>query len=184
MVNSTASQDNRLSWLRPIAIPAVIALIVLVTGGLFLDKQTSILARERLRADVQAELSLLRAKLEGNINGNIQLVRGLVSTLATEPGMDQARFAALASSILAERSQLRLVAAAPGLVVTMAYPLAGNEAVIGLDYVLDIAQRDAVLQARDTGRPVLAGPVDLVQGGQGFVGRFPVFTGNSTERRF
>ncbi len=184
MVNSTASQDNRLSWLRPIAIPAVIALIVLVTGGLFLDKQTSILARERLRADVQAELSLLRAKLEGNINGNIQLVRGLVSTLATEPGMDQVRFAALASSILAERSQLRLVAAAPGLVVTMAYPLAGNEAVIGLDYVLDIAQRDAVLQARDTGRPVLAGPVDLVQGGQGFVGRFPVFTGNGTERRF
>ncbi len=184
MVNSTASQDNRLSWLRPIAIPAVIALIVLVTGGLFLDKQTSILARERLRADVQAELSLVRAKLEGNINGNIQLVRGLVSTLATEPGMDQARFAALASSILAERSQLRLVAAAPGLVVTMAYPLAGNEAVIGLDYVLDIAQRDAVLQARDTGRPVLAGPVDLVQGGQGFVGRFPVFTGNGTERRF
>ncbi|MFK4810166.1 EAL domain-containing protein [Devosia sp. ZW T5_3] len=183
-MNSTASQDNRLSWLRPIAIPAVIALIVLVTGGLFLDKQTSILARERLRADVQAELSLLRAKLEGNINGNIQLVRGLVSTLATEPGMDQARFAALASSILAERSQLRLVAAAPDLVVTMAYPLAGNEAVIGLDYVLDIAQRDAVLQARDTGRPVLAGPVDLVQGGQGFVGRFPVFTGNGTERRF
>ena len=32
-----------------------------------------------------------------------------------------------------------------------------------------------MLRARDTGRLVLAGPVDLVQGGRGFVGRFPVF---------
>lgn len=182
--DSAASQDNRLSWLRPIAVPAVVALIVLVVGGLLLDRQTSILTRERMRADVQAELSLIRAKLEGNINADIQLVRGLVSTLATEPDMNWSRFSALAASIFAEQSQLRLVAAAPDLVVTMVYPMAGNEALIGLDYVITVAQRDAVLQARDTARPVLAGPVDLVQGGQGFVGRFPVFTGTGDERGF
>lgn len=184
VVNSVASQDDRLGWLRPIAIPAVIALIVLLAGGLFIDKQTAILTHERMRADVQAEIGLIRAKLEGNINGNLQLVRGLVSTIATEPDMDQARFSALASRIFEEQSQLRLVAAAPQLVVTMAYPMAGNEALIGLDYVITVDQRDAVLQARDTGRLVLAGPVDLVQGGQGFVGRFPVFTGASGSRQF
>ncbi len=31
---------------------------------------------------------------------------------------------------------------------------------------------------------VLTGPVPLVQGGQGLVGRFPVFTGNDSDRRF
>jgi diguanylate cyclase (GGDEF)-like protein len=184
VVNSTTSQDNRLSWLRPIAVPALVALIVLVAGGFFLDRLASTLTSERMRADVQAEISVIRAKLEGNINGNIQLVRGLVSTLATEPAMDQARFSALASNIFEEQSQLRLVAAAPNLVITMAYPMAGNEASIGLDYVLNVAQRDAVLQARDTGKLVLAGPVDLVQGGQGFVGRFPVFTGSGDDRHF
>ncbi|GLQ11281.1 diguanylate cyclase [Devosia yakushimensis] len=184
VTNSTLSQDNRLGWLRPIAVPAVIALIVLVAGGFFLDRQTTILTRERMRAEVQAEISLIRAKLEGNINGNIQLVRGLVSALATEPDMDERRFSALASRLLEERSQLRLVAAARDLVVTLIYPASGNQALEGFDYATDATQREAVFKARDTGRTVLAGPVDLVQGGQGFVGRFPVFTGNGSERRF
>lgn len=183
-VTNSTLQDNRLSWLRPTAVPALIALIVLIAGGLFLDKQTSILTRERMRAEVQAEISVIRAKLEGNINGNIQLVRGLVATIATEPDMSQARFAALASNIFAEQSQLRLVAAGRGLVVDMAYPMAGNEVLIGLDYAITVDQRDAVLQARDTGKLVLAGPVDLVQGGEGFVGRFPVFTGTGNDRHF
>lgn len=168
-------QDHRLSWLRPILVPALVALAVLVAGGIFLDRQSAILDEERTRASVLAEVSLIRAKLEGNINGNIQLVRGLVSTISTEPEMGQARFAALVSNLFEEQSQLRSVAAAPDLVVAMTYPLAGNERAIGLDYRTNEAQRDAVLRARDTGKLVLAGPVDLVQGGRGFVGRFPVF---------
>ena len=53
--------------------------------------------------------------------------------------------------------------------------MAGNERAIGLDYRNNEAQREAAFRARDTGELVLAGPVDLVQGGQGFIGRFPVF---------
>src|SRR5690606_21565292 len=85
-------------------------------------------------------------------------------------------FTALASNLFEEHSQLRSIAAAPDLVVAMTYPLAGNERAIGLDYRRNTAQREAVLRARNTGTLVLAGPVDLVQGGRGFVGRFPVFT--------
>ena len=137
-----------------------------------------------MRAGVLAEVSLIRAKLEGNINGNIQLVRGLVSTISTEPHMGQARFAALVSNLFEEQSQLRSIAAAPDLVVAMTYPLDGNEKAIGLDYRTNAAQREAVLRARDTGKLVLAGPVDLVQGGRGFVGRFPVFIDGADGRQF
>ena len=55
------------------------------------------------------------------------------------------------------------------------YPVAGNEKAIGLDYRKNPAQRAAALRARDERALVLAGPVDLQQGGQGFIGRFPVF---------
>ena len=44
-----------------------------------------------------------------------------------------------------------------------------------MDYRKNEAQREAALRARDSGELVLAGPVDLVQGGKGFIGRFPVF---------
>ena len=57
----------------------------------------------------------------------------------------------------------------------MVAPLKGNESAIGLDYRENEAQREAALRARDSGELVLAGPVDLVQGGKGFIGRFPVF---------
>nr|WP_295891390.1 EAL domain-containing protein [uncultured Devosia sp.] len=160
------------------------ALALLIAGGVYLDRQSSVLNQERARAQVQAEMSLIRAKLEGNISSNIQLVRGLVAVMATDPHMDQGRFAALVSNLFEERTQLRSVAAAPDLVVSMTYPLAGNEKVIGLDYRRNDAQREAALRARDTGKLVLAGPVLLVQGGRGFVGRFPVYTDSPGGRIF
>ena len=55
------------------------------------------------------------------------------------------------------------------------YPLEGNEKAIGLDYRKNEKQREAALRAVDSGKMVLAGPIDLIQGGQGFIGRFPVF---------
>src|SRR5690606_25349752 len=67
------------------------------------------------------------------------------------------------------------IAAAPDLVVRMVYPVEPNRASLGLDYSKNPAQRDAALRARKTGELIVAGPVNLVQGGQGFIGRFPVF---------
>jgi len=181
---TTAPQDSRRSWLRPTLLPALLALGVIAAAALYIDQQSVVLTDERMRSSVSDKLSLVRAKLEGNINGNIQLVRGLVSTISTEPDMDQERFSALVSNLFEEQTQLRSVAAAPDLIVSATYPLAGNSAAIGLDYRKNDLQREAVLRARDTGRLVLAGPVDLVQGGQGFVGRFPVFVGQAGSRQF
>jgi len=161
--------------LRPTNIPAALALVVIVFAGYFAERLNREVYRQNLRGDVLASVSVIRAKLEGNINGNIQLVRGLIATLTTEPEMNQQRFAALASNLLSQKSQLRNIAGAPGLVVALMYPMSGNEQAIGLDYRTNPAQRAAALRARDTEELVLAGPVDLVQGGQGFIGRFPVF---------
>jgi diguanylate cyclase (GGDEF)-like protein len=168
-----------LAWTN---LPAVIAVIVIVLGGIFADQQNRLVHDQASRADVLAEVNLIRAKLEGNINGNIQLVRGLVSAIVTEPYMGQQRFASLARNLFAEGSQLNNIAGAPNLVISQMYPIKGNEKAIGLDYRENEAQRESVFRARDTRRLVLAGPVELAQGGQGFIGRFPVYVpsaGNS-----
>ncbi|WP_299643542.1 EAL domain-containing protein [Devosia sp.] len=168
-----------MSWL-----PAALTFAVVLAIGWYASWQNQVLYDGQARADVLKEVSVVRARLEGHINGNIQLVRGLVATLSTEPEMDQQRFAQLAQKLFAENSELRNIAAAPDFVVTMTYPLAGNEKAIGLDYRANKPQHDAALRARDTGQLVLAGPVDLVQGGQGFIGRFPVFIDEAGSRRF
>lgn len=158
------------------------AVIVIAVGAAFADHQNKVVSDQAARADVLAKVNLIRAKLEGNINGNLQLVQGLVATVVTEPYMGQQRFASLASNLFGRGSQLKNIAGAPDLVISLMYPMEGNEKAIGLDYRKDERQRVAALRARDERELILAGPVDLRQGGQGFVGRIPVFVrsaGNS-----
>lgn len=72
---------------RPTHVPAAIAALVAIVCGVLVDHQNSQLSDERSRAEVLSQVSLIRAKLEGDINGDIQLVRGLVADISTEPDM-------------------------------------------------------------------------------------------------
>ena len=73
-------------------IPTAIVLVVALVAAGFAEMQNRSVYEERERAHVLDRVALLRARLEGNINANIQLVRGLVSMVAVEPDVDQARF--------------------------------------------------------------------------------------------
>ncbi|AZO47974.1 MAG: EAL domain-containing protein [Mesorhizobium sp.] len=156
-------------------VPAAIAFVVLLICAIFADQQNRKVSDQLVRADVLAKVNIIRAKIEGNINGNLQLTQGLVSAIVTEPYMGQQRFASLAGNLFEQKSQLRNIAGAPDLVISLMYPLKGNEKAIGLDYRKNEAQRAAALRARDRHELVFAGPVDLAQGGRGFIGRIPVF---------
>src|SRR5690606_9367490 len=140
---------------RKTNIPAFLALLVIVTAGVLADRQQQRAFEQSQRTEVLGHVSVLRAKLEGNINSNIQLVRGLVATLATEPEMNQQRFARLAANLLRRKSQIRHIAAAPNLVVSLIFPLEGNEGALGLNYQRSHDQRGAALRARDTGEMIL-----------------------------
>lgn len=161
-----------------------IALLTIGVVAVMADIQSQRLQQQNARSDVQTRLSVIRAKLEGNINSNLQLVQGLIITLKTEPEMNQVRFTQLASQMLETHSQLRNVAAAPDMVIRLMYPIKGNEKAIGLDYNKIPAQREAALAVRQGRKPVLAGPVDLVQGGHGFIGRYPVFYSDTGGEHF
>jgi diguanylate cyclase (GGDEF)-like protein len=166
------------------SIPVIIALSVILAAGLYADHQNGVVFEQGLRSQVLDRMSLIRASLEGRINSNLQLIRGLVSVISSHPEMGEAQLAGLTATLLENSSEIRNVAIAPNLVVSSVFPLAGNERAIGLDYRTNDAQRASVFEARDTGHLVLAGPVALVQGGQGFIGRFPVFVERWQGRTF
>jgi len=160
---------------QPGLIAVCLALAVVIGVGYFADHQNKALYREQARAEVAEQLGTVRAALESTVVSNIQLVRGLVAVIATDPDIDQAKFERIVSELIGEHSQLRSIAAAPDLVISMIYPMIGNEQALGLDYLRHPTQREAALASMQARHMVLAGPVDLVQGGRGFIGRFPVF---------
>ncbi len=128
-----------------------------------------------VRAEVQNRLAETCARLEGNLNGNISLAKGLVSVIHLDPHLTQVQFEQAAQPLFQGQAGLRNIGAAPDMVIRLMYPLKGNEKAIGLNYLKIASQSEAAQRARDTRQIVLAGPVQLVQGGLGLVARLPVF---------
>jgi diguanylate cyclase (GGDEF)-like protein/PAS domain S-box-containing protein len=64
---------------------------------------------------------------------------------------------------------------APNGVIQQVAPLSGNEKALGLDLLKFPSQRTEATITRASGQLTLAGPFELVQGGQALAGRLPVF---------
>ncbi len=167
---------NTRFWNRP-WIPAfglvVLALLIMLSLDIFIrDNQQR---EEELR--VLNHLSQLRARLEGIVNSNLLALYGLTAVIAVHPDMDQREFARIARELVENNKALRNIAAAPDLVISLLHPIEGNASVIGLDYRTHPTQKQAALQAVETGSMVVAGPLELIQGGLGVIARAPVHTG-------
>lgn len=176
MPSGRARALRRISGLiaRPASLPALIALIAVGLLGYLADYQNRQIFEQSARAAVADQLSVLRAQIEGNINRDIQMGRGVVAAIATNTRFRETDFNAFVERLLEAGTNLRSIAAAPDMVVTMVYPRAGNEAAMGLNYATMPSQRDAAFRVKESRQLVMAGPLNLVQGGVGIVARFPV----------
>ncbi|MFT6424004.1 MAG: PAS domain S-box-containing protein [Celeribacter sp.] len=178
-VRNTFSAFGRRAYL-----PVWIAVIGVTIAGIFNELQDRTIQMQTARADVQNEAGLLRSQLEGYLNADIQLVKGLVAIVSTNPNLIQENFSAIAAHVIGDKEEFINIAVAPNLVVQMVHPFEANKSVLGLDYTKNDAQRAAALRVRDSGQMVLAGPITLVQGGQGIIGRFPIFVHQDGEEMF
>ena len=120
------------------------------------------------------QLSTTQATLEGLITANLVVLRGLEAEIINRPQLNQQEFAKIAKILLSDDLQIRHIALAPDLVVRYIYPLRGNEAALGLDYKTHATQGKTVANAMKQRKINLAGPVNLVQGGQALIARLPI----------
>ena len=130
---------------------------------------------EESRREVLHEVSTVRAKLEAALNAKLFLTSGLVAYVSNHPEIDDAEFHALAAALVRGQDGIRSIQLARNTVVTHLFPLEGNEEARGL-WLLELPkQRAAVRRALETKKTVVAGPVDLVQGGIAFISRTPIY---------
>jgi diguanylate cyclase (GGDEF)-like protein len=168
-------------FLKPSAYYLILlVLIVLSSSDFFIEDYFLQQAIHHQRGEIQSQLSLLRTRIESVINSNIQLVQGLASVISANPNIDQEYFARIGKEIIHNSKIIRNIAGAPDLVISLMYPLQGNQAAMGLNYNTNPQQKDAALKAIETGRLILAGPLQLRQGGTGFVARTPVYSNSFT----
>ncbi len=160
-------------------LPQLGGLLLGLLGGVWLIEsyvaQTQIAAQQEEREWVLAQASGLRARLEQSLSATAYLAQGLVGFLRAveEPVPEQIQTAL--GTIAEGDSKIRNIGLAPDNVLRFVHPLAGNEAALGLRYADNPAQWPSVELAIQRRSSVLAGPVDLVQGGRAVINRTPVF---------
>lgn len=162
---------SRWQWLL---LTLLLLLFTLCTEYLvFQDRQRQQQVQLRHVAAAAAEL---RALLETEVNSSLYLSQGLVAYIQASHGqVRDEEFAFLLPNLVAQARHIRNIGLAPGNRISMIYPLLGNEKALGL-YYPDLPEQwpdiAALIQQR---KPLLVGPVQLAQGGVGFIHRIPVF---------
>lgn len=155
--------------------PVWLCLLLSLPLGLLVQRQEQQAWRAQQRESVEERLNVLRDRLEAAGQATFAPTQALATMIQVDEGLNEKRFSQAVERALPLLPQLRSVAAAPDNIARHVYPLAGNEAVLNLDYRSVPAQWAQVEEARRLGKPILRAPVTLVQGGMGVIQRNPVF---------
>jgi diguanylate cyclase (GGDEF)-like protein len=156
-------------------LPAGILLVAVVTAWCIgqLDVRH---AKREMRADVRLRLAAVSAQAQSQVRSAFSETEGLAQLIAVDGDLSAQRFAGMVRQVIMTLPYLNHIALAPRDVVRDVYPREGNEAIIGLDFQTLASQFKLLEQSRRDQRSVLAGPLELHQGGQALVYRRPVFT--------
>ena len=118
---------------------------------------------------------LCASEIERNCNHTFQL-NGVISSLVMLNETDRESFETVAARILPDFPAADCVQLAPNGIVSEVYPLKGNEKVLGHNLFEDENRADEAWRTKASGVLTIGGPYPLLQGGEGFIGRLPVFT--------
>lgn len=132
----------------------------------------------REREALIKEAGRVRTRLEAEVNTTLNLTLGLVIYVTSHPELSPEAFEAIARQLVRRTPHIRNLGLAKGNVITHMYPLEGNESAVGFRYKESAVQWPMVRRAMETRRTVVAGPVDLIQGGRGVISRSPIFLGD------
>ena len=146
--------------------------LLLVFGCTFLVNQNQ-QRREKLKAAYTAESTISRIE--------VQLNRYLVESNLVKKSIEEGltisdkQFATLSRLMQDEEDIIKVHEIAKDGIVSQIYPMEGNEDVIGLNLIENPERKTEARLARDSGEYTIAGPFELVQGGNGVLLFDPVY---------
>jgi len=148
----------------------VVSLLVSAILVLHLEQRRLAQERDRVTALVNDHAQAIQTLVERVLSSTHALAAMVQQNKGPIQNFDQ-----VAGEMLALYPGAALLGLSPGGVVRYVVPKAGNERSIGFDQLNDPVQRKEAYLALETGELTLAGPLNLVQGGLGAVGRQPIY---------
>lgn len=164
------------TWnLKYLAAAAITAIVVFLFFNHFLHLQKQKLAAdETLKSSVYG--NLLWTEVDRELNSLLFISNGMASFISAyrnDLRPDKIKF--ILKDLWERSKHVRNLGVAVGYKITYVYPENNNAKIIGKDFRDIPLQWPKVKQAVDTRQGVFDGPVDLLQGGKGFVYRYPIY---------
>lgn len=162
-------------WVASIVAILCFLIGVAVTAHVGQTVRSELISQNKREA--VARLSEVRAKLEGELSRTVAYGLGLranVIHFADEP-FDAAHYDTIAADLISGNPVIRSIGLAPNNILRAVYPHQPNQAAIGLNYRMNTSQWPAIRKAMLEREVVVAGPLELVQGGRALLIRIPVF---------
>lgn len=116
-----------------------------------------------------------RSQTESFFNINEHILKGYIAYLKTHPQVrPEESDKYLSNLVQGDGHLIRNISTIKDTTIVSVFPKEGNESAVGID-LLDIPlQGEKVLEVKYKLKQILQGPLDLVQGGKGFIIRIPV----------
>ncbi|MCH1919108.1 sensor domain-containing diguanylate cyclase [Shewanella sp. A3A] len=167
---SLTNRQKTLLWLLT-ALYVVLAIVIIeFVTQTFVERQ---MAAEK--STVNDRLALVRSKLESAIFMDTYLADSLATVVTIDPKFAMDNWNTIGAKLLTKALYVRNVGIAPNNIISHTYPLKGNEKAIGFDFRSSPDQLRTVELARKLQTVYIAGPLELVQGGQAIIARYPIF---------
>lgn len=176
-----ANESDKARQTRPLAYGMVVALLVFAFGELLIGLERS-RELQAARASLQVEAAAMRARLESELASSFSVGLAAASLVSAKPDFSPRDYERLARSLAGWYPGLRNIAIAPDNVVRYVYPTRGNERALGARLEDVPSQREGALSVRREWKPLVSGPVELVQGGTGIVHRVPILVADAADR--
>lgn len=171
----------------PLHNPKLVLLIVFVLSFSFLSfiiYYVHTLDIEKERAKVYTTAVNYSYDIKFNLERALSSVYTLRALLSQNDDISIRNFEEVVDDILPSYQGVIELAIAPQGVITQVAPLRGNEKAVGVNLFEIETQKKEAFSARDSGKMTLAGPLELVQGGIGLVGRLPIFDNETNKKTF
>lgn len=135
-----------------------------------MDKQ-----KQARRIEIDEKYVYFQKDISNVIYSNVNLLNGYIAFLSTQKDFSKEGSEIFLNELLKDKMEyVRNVTVIEDTTIVASYPSKGNENTIGVDLAKIDAQKQKILQVKNTLKPAFQGPENLIQGGTGFIIRLPV----------
>jgi len=160
-------------------------LIIAIAAGIFVFSIMvvilSMLINSKEKIDLEAQkinslrsVSRMTEFVKFSIEESIMLLKGYNAYIITNPDISEEKTLAYLHNLIGDDNLIKNVGIIKDTTIIFNYPKEENQKAIGTNLAKIPEQKDDLLKVKNTLKPIFFGPINLVQGGQGYIARIPI----------